>query len=72
MSSNGRCAPGTQEISSPRSWEANDIAVDQVAEMSKGLSKGREKRAGIEHNQRIEPFFDRPPEEPGAIRNAAP
>src|SRR5216683_7768877 len=43
--------------------EADDIPVDQIANTPKGLSKGREERAGIEHDQRIEPFFDRPPEQ---------
>src|SRR5581483_5863860 len=42
---------------------ANDIAVNQIADTSKGLADGREERSGIEHHKRIHAFAQGSPEE---------
>src|SRR5579885_1662317 len=42
---------------------ADDIAVNQVADASKGLTNSREERAGIEHDKRIHAFAQGAPEE---------
>src|SRR5437879_5456057 len=44
---------------------ADNIAIDQVAQASENLSAGSEKRARVEHDQRVEVHTPRAPEKRG-------
>src|SRR5579885_2386162 len=48
-----------------RAWIANDVAIDEIADAPEDLPTGREKRAGVEHHERINALAQRAPEEYG-------